>query len=680
MKHFFQSITARIAIWMAIISMLPLLLIAYNLHYKLRDQMIQQHLSNLKVVFKQTVQTIDSNLNYQKQLLSNIAAMPKIAEKLEGKHDSNPISLDPLIENYITNIINKYGYYDLLIMTPKGDIVYSYKKESDFGKNLLDAPLNKTPLAKVFDRASSMLDTSLSPLEFYEPSNRKSSFIATPILSNHAFIGVIAVQINEHMIFDQIKSYNGLGDSGEIVAGALIDQKRIVAAIPLKYDSDAFKNERQLNAGNNATGMVQAVDGCSGSGEIIDYRGVESVAVWGYEPNLQWGIVVKTDTQEVLFDVYEGEKRLFILLIFVVLGILIAILLSVKRITNPINNLIRSIKLFRKEGTFDLESIQCDGEICYLSEEFSAMANEIHSYHKTLEAKISERTDELRKANKKIENYLEIVNRFVITSSTDLSGKITYASQAFEEISGYTQSELIGKNHRIVKDPQMPDSIFDDLWQTITSGKDWHGEIRNIAKDGSYYWVDIHIAPNRNDEGVIIGYTAIRQNITDRKTIEAISVTDQLTGLYNRRHLDEKMEENQHLFERYGTPFSIILIDLDHFKSVNDTYGHQIGDRVLSQTADILKTKARNTDIIGRWGGEEFLVILPSTTHNEALIVAEKIRSAIETASFGFPQTASLGVAQYEIGIEHTLKCADEALYMAKQAGRNRIILHTAHQ
>ncbi len=657
--------------------MLPLLMIAYNLHYKMRDQMIYQHLSHLKVVFKQTVQTIDTNINYQKQLLCNIAAMPKIVEKLEQKEDSKPILLDPLIEAYITNIINKYGYYDLLIITPQGDVVYSYKKESDYGKNLHESPLKSSALAKVFDRASSMLDTTISPIEYYEPSKRKLSFIATPILANHQFIGVIAVQINENMIFDQIKSYNGLGNSGEIVAGATIDDNRIVAAIPLKYDPDAFKNERQLNAGKNATGMIQAIQGSSGAGEIIDYRGVESVAVWGYEPNLQWGIVVKTDSKEVLSEVYEGEKQLFILLIFVVLGILIAILLSVKQITNPINNLIRSIKIFRKEGVFDLESIKCDGEICYLSEEFNAMTDEIHSHHQTLEAKISERTNELKQANKKIESYIEIVNRFVITSSTDLTGRITYASKAFEEISGYHQSELIGKNHRLLKDPQMPDSLFEALWKTITRGEDWHGEIRNIAKNGTYYWVDVHIAPNRNDEGIIIGYTTINQNITDRKTIEAISVTDQLTGLYNRRHLDEKLEENRLLFERYATPFSIILIDLDHFKSVNDTYGHQKGDEVLIHIADILKTIARNTDIAGRWGGEEFLVVLPLTTQDEAMIVAEKIRSTIEAASFGFPQTASLGVAHYENTIQYTIKCADEALYSAKQNGRNKVFLST---
>jgi diguanylate cyclase (GGDEF)-like protein/PAS domain S-box-containing protein len=677
MKHFFQSITTRIAIWMVVISILPLLMIAYNLHYKLRDQMIQQHLSNLKVVFKQTVQTIDTNINYQKQLLCNIAAMPKIAEKLEGKQDGKPIILDPLIENYITDIINKYGYYDLLIIAPQGDIVYSYKKESDYGKNLHETPLNTTPLAKVFDRASSMLDTTISPLEYYEASKRKSSFIAAPILSNHQFIGVIAVQINENMIFDQIKSYNGLGNSGEIVAGAAVDDNRIVATIPLKYDPDAFKNERQLNIGKNATGMIQAIQGRSGEGEIIDYRGVESVAVWGYEPNLQWGIVVKTDTKEVLFDVYEGQKQLFILLIFVILGILIAILLSVKQITNPINNLIRSIKIFRKEGIFDLESIKCDGEICYLSEEFNAMAEEIHSHHQTLEAKISKRTDDLKKANKKIENYIAIVNRFVITSSTDLSGKITYASQAFEEISGYHQSELIGQNHRLLKDPNTPDNVFETLWETITRGNDWHGEIRNIAKNGTYYWVDVHIAPNRNDEGIIIGYTTIHQNITDRKTIEAISITDQLTGLYNRRHLDETLEQNRLLFERYSTPFSIILIDLDHFKSVNDTYGHQKGDDVLIRVADILKTITRNTDIAGRWGGEEFLVVLPLTTEEEAAILAEKIRSTIEAASFGFPQTASLGVAHYQNTIQNTIKCADEALYRAKQNGRNKVFCTT---
>lgn len=677
MKAFFHSITTRLALSMMLISILPLLVIAYSLQYQKREAVATQYLSHLSVVFKQTLNTISTNVQYQKQLLVNIASMPGIAEKLINNHSHQMLHLDPSIQAYIANIVHKYGYYDFFIITNAGEVVYTFKKESDYGKNIHSHLLKNTGLSYVFEQASRLRDTSISPLEYYPLSKRKASFIATPIILNQKIIGVVAVQLNENYIFDLIKNYNGLGQSGEVVAGTLMKDGRVLAAIPLKYDPDAFKNERVLNSGNHATGMIQAVKGHSGEGEVIDYRGVTSLAVWGYEPTLKWGIVVKTDKDEVFSELYQEFEQLIIILFFVILTITVSIIMSVKYITKPINNLIRSIQKFRKEGIFELGPIDCEGEICYLSEEFNAMVEEIESYNKNLEEKIEKRTKELKTAKKEIENYVIIIDRFVITSSTDLSGNIIYASKAFEDISGYSKNELLGKNHRILRDPQMPKELFKDLWQTISSGQDWHGEIRNIAKDGSYYWVDVHITPNRDNEETLIGYTAIRQNITDKKRIEEISVTDQLTGLYNRRHLDAVLDNHAQIFERYKTPFGIAIIDIDYFKTVNDTYGHQVGDSVLQSIAAILTKGCRAIDIVGRWGGEEFLVIFPNSNKQEAAEAAEKLRIAIEAYPFDVigNKTASFGVSEYCTGVQELLKNADDALYQAKEKGRNQVCI-----
>lgn len=675
MKLFLESITTRIAVWMIVIASVPLFVIAYTLHYQKKDEIIAQHLSNLQVVFNQTIDKIETNLHYQQQLLQNIAAMPRIAEKLQSTNPNQTIQLNPMIEGYVTNVVKQYGYYDFFILSETGVIVYSYKKEDDYGQNIHAVSMKNTALAKAYDQALSTRSSAISPLEYYSHSKRKSSFIATPILMNQKIIGVIAVQLNENHIFDLVKHYNGLGKTGEVVAGVLMPDGKVLAAMPLKYDEDAYKNERVLNAGHNATGMIQAVRGKGGMGEIIDYRGVSSLAVWGYEPILKWGIVVKTDKNEVLETVYKDEKQLIYILIFVILALIGTMFMSAQWITRPINNLIISMRQFRKEGILHLNIAKCKGEICYLSKEFLTMAEEINEHNQSLESKIYQRTNELQLAKKSIENYVAIVNRFVITSSTDLSGNIIYASKAFEEISGYSNTELLGKNHRILRDPQMPNELFENLWKTITSGKDWHGEIRNIAKNGSYYWVDVHISPNFDEQGEMIGYTAIRQNITDKKTIEEISLTDQLTGLYNRRHLDAVLEKNSQIAERYHIPFSVFIIDIDHFKNINDTYGHQVGDYVLQSLSEILKSQCRAVDTLGRWGGEEFLFILPNTKESEAAIAAEKMRKAIEL----FPmkrignKTVSIGVSEYHDNVHETIKRADDALYQAKTQGRNRV-------
>ncbi len=162
-----------------------------------------------------------------------------------------------------------------------------------------------------------------------------------------------------------------------------------------------------------------------------------------------------------------------------------------------------------------------------------------------------------------------------------------------------------------------------------------------------------------------------------KEELEVLAITDRLTGLHNRLKLDESFISELNRSIRYGHPLSVVILDLDHFKSVNDTYGHQIGDEVLMAVAKILKGSSRAVDVPGRWGGEEFLVICPETDLLGAKALAEKIRQSIE--AYSFPQvgrkTASFGVAQFTEGdsIDTLTHRADEALYQAKITGRNRV-------
>lgn len=282
---------------------------------------------------------------------------------------------------------------------------------------------------------------------------------------------------------------------------------------------------------------------------------------------------------------------------------------------------------------------------------------------------IAEQHDELLQ-------YIQTIDKYVITSATDLKGRITYVSQAFCDISGFSREELMGKNHNIVRHPEMPDSLYKNLWRTITQGKIWSGEIKNLKKNGDFYWVDVHIEPLFDKDAKIIGYRAIRQDITDKKEVEKLSVTDRLTGLYNRLKLDDVFSYEIDQVKRYRNQFSIILLDIDHFKSVNDTFGHQIGDVVLKEVSSILLKLVRKSDTLGRWGGEEFLIIASNTNAQGARELAEKFRNAIDKFTFSEVKhkTASFGVTTYKPGdsVEDMVKRADEALYKAKDNGRNR--------
>lgn len=282
-----------------------------------------------------------------------------------------------------------------------------------------------------------------------------------------------------------------------------------------------------------------------------------------------------------------------------------------------------------------------------------------------------------KRLEKKMKDYVGLVDEYIITSSTDLDGNITAVSRAFCRISGYDEAELLGKNHRIIRHPDMPESLYEEMWNAIIHNNTWEGEIKNRAKDGSSYWVQAAISPVWDEEGKKTGYTAIRQDITDKKRVEELSVTDRLTGLYNRMKLDEVFTYELERSRRYETPMAIIILDLDHFKSVNDTHGHHVGDQVLQDLADVLRDGERASDTLGRWGGEEFLIILPETDFDGALQRAELICKAI--AAHPFPvvgtKTASLGVTAYREGDTETslLERADDALYRAKENGRNRV-------
>lgn len=165
--------------------------------------------------------------------------------------------------------------------------------------------------------------------------------------------------------------------------------------------------------------------------------------------------------------------------------------------------------------------------------------------------------------------------------------------------------------------------------------------------------------------------------VEKNRQLDALSKTDQLTGVYNRRHLNEVLASALERARRDGTPFSIILIDVDRFKSVNDTHGHQVGDRVLVEMAARILEVKRETDTLGRWGGEEFMLICADTGLPDAVAFAQRLRAAVSARDFSVTgrMTASLGVACVQDGdtIHGMIARADEALYRSKELGRDRV-------
>jgi diguanylate cyclase (GGDEF)-like protein/hemerythrin-like metal-binding protein/PAS domain S-box-containing protein len=410
---------------------------------------------------------------------------------------------------------------------------------------------------------------------------------------------------------------------------------------------------------------------------------------------------------------------------------------------------------------------------------------------------------ELRKLSRAVEH--SPVSIFI----TDVNGNFEYVNPKFSQHTGYRIEELTGKTPRVLKSGNMPESLYEKLWNEISSGREWHGELQNRTKSAELYWDYCAISPVFDVSGDITHFVSIQEDITDRKLTEeklhqqmqfsddiinnlpgifymldsagrfirvnpqflavtgysqaeldhmtALDMftgadqllikqrmlevfekgdswaeadllvksghrlpyyftghltsidnqaylvglgtdiaerraleqklvhqarTDTLTGLSNRRHFIELADQELTRAKRYDKWLSILMLDLDEFKAINDAHGHQIGDKVLVKASQVLSATLRSIDIVGRIGGEEFAIMLPETDGIQAAEVAERLRANIAGTSIQLNKgkslsvTASIGIATGKTRnttLDHVLSLADSAMYEAKRAGRNRV-------
>jgi len=265
---------------------------------------------------------------------------------------------------------------------------------------------------------------------------------------------------------------------------------------------------------------------------------------------------------------------------------------------------------------------------------------------------------------------------------TDPDKNITYVNDAFQKETGYTQQEVFGQNPRVLKSGAMDQSIYDNLNRTLDNGKRWEGEFVNMRKDKSLYYEKASISPIYiNNE--LKHYLAIKLNITDyikqKEELEFLALYDSLTGLPNRTNIEKYIKKKISQGKDSHSPITLLFIDLDRFKIINDTLGHDVGDELLLYTSKRLKHSLKDSDLLSRFGGDEFLIVLEnSNTKEYAREVCEKIiqtfTKPIATQRHQLNITLSIGVSIFpDDGEDYQslLKHAEVAMYQAKDAGKN---------
>ncbi|MGA2302031.1 MAG: diguanylate cyclase [Candidatus Acidiferrum sp.] len=272
---------------------------------------------------------------------------------------------------------------------------------------------------------------------------------------------------------------------------------------------------------------------------------------------------------------------------------------------------------------------------------------------------------------------LEAAANPILISRRD--GTIIWVNKAFEQLSGYTRGEALGQSTSLLKSGQQAPPFFSNMWETILAGQKWRGELVNRRKDGSLYQEEMTITPVKNAAGDITHFIAIKLDITERKLAEEqirqLALTDPLTGLANYRRLFDALDSEIKRCARTGRSFAVLLLDLDGLKKINDDHGHQVGSRALCRVANFLRIHCRAIDTAARYGGDEFVVVLPETGCEAARLVAQRISE--ESRNEGEEPSISVGVGaaifpQDGKTIDELLAAADRALYREKRSPKRR--------
>ena len=266
---------------------------------------------------------------------------------------------------------------------------------------------------------------------------------------------------------------------------------------------------------------------------------------------------------------------------------------------------------------------------------------------------------------------------------TDKDNKIVRVNKAFSKITQYTKEELIGQNPSFIKSGWHDSDFYAKMWEQIHSEGSWHGELVDRKKDGSVYNAESTIIALKNGDGEITNYIAVSSDITARKEQENIinnlAYYDVLTQLPNKVHFSDLVNNRIAASKRHGTLLALLFIDLDNFKSINDTYGHLTGDRFLKESAQRIRGVLREEDVLSRFGGDEFVIMLEGFKQpSDLALVSEKIVQAFE-APFDIDgievfSGASIGISLYpENGttLEELLRTADTAMYHVKHSGKS---------
>jgi len=283
-----------------------------------------------------------------------------------------------------------------------------------------------------------------------------------------------------------------------------------------------------------------------------------------------------------------------------------------------------------------------------------------------------------------VSQYKSLIDNNLITLSTDLHGYIKEVSDAFCSLSQFTKAALAEINIKSLLHPDISRNEYNIILKTLKEKLYWSGEIKQQKLNGDVFWVDANIQP-KFKKNKIVGYDTVMHDITEKKINEELMITDSLTQIHNRRYFNDILPRMINSVRREGGFLTLVVLDIDHFKEYNDTYGHIEGDNTLVDVATAIRNSLkRPDDYCFRLGGEEFALLFKSSSKNDAKIIVERIRNNIINLEIKHEKNSSLKIVTASFGAvtlshdalvdwEKMYKLADDKMYIAKKSGRNTI-------